>query len=105
MTLLYHELKAAGVETANHESDLYFPKTEQTAAILLKHKPEADIAQTFRHSTLNTIWFDVPFAFVPWWEACRTAQVYGNARVYGDWWEACRTAITELQSLVQHIEP
>lgn len=67
---LYDELKAAGVEIDNHESDLYFPVTEATKAILAKpeHKAHRKIATAFLSNVTHTLWFDVPFAFEPWWE-------------------------------------
>lgn len=71
---LYEELKAAGVEIGNHESDLYFPVTEATTAILHKpeHRANYEITTTFLNNITHTLWYDVPFAFAPWWE--RRAQ-------------------------------
>ena len=67
---LYAELKQAGVPIANHESDLYFPVTAETRAILDRW-PEKATATTFLNQVEGGLWFDVPFAFIPWWEAKR----------------------------------
>lgn len=67
---LYQELIAAGVEVSNHESDLYCPVTEQTTALLKKH--DKTMATKFRNQRPPNVgqwWYDVPFAFDPWWEA------------------------------------
>lgn len=65
---LYTDLIEAGVEVSNHESDLYFPRTPETVAILLKHPVQKSIAQNFRNQITKTTWIDVPFAFDPFWE-------------------------------------
>ena len=72
MTTLYQDLMDAGIEVANHESDLYFPDTEPARTILAKYPREADIATRFTNSRPPNVgerWVDVPFAFLPWWKA------------------------------------
>jgi hypothetical protein len=74
---LYEELKAAGIETDNHESDLYFPRTKDSEAILKRHPEQNGVVQTFTNQKpphLGEIWFDVPFAFQPWWDARLTPK-------------------------------
>lgn len=69
---LYDEIKAAGIEYDNHESDLYFPVTEQSKAILAKYPLSQDNATTFRNQrppNVGQLWYDVPFAFQPFWDA------------------------------------
>ena len=66
---LYGDLLAAGVPIDNHESDLYFPDTEQTRAILARFPHSSKLASTFKHQGNGERWFEVPFAFLPWWEA------------------------------------
>lgn len=68
MKTLYAELVAAGIPVAHHESDLYFPITEQTRAILEKYPLEKGNATTFTNQVEGGRWYDVPFAFIPWWE-------------------------------------
>lgn len=68
---LYEEIKAAGIPVDNHESDLYFQDTEESRAILAKHRPEDKNATTFINQAephKGERWIDVPFAFTPFWE-------------------------------------
>ena len=67
---LYSDLIAAGVQVDNHESDLYFPATEKTRAILERYPLAFSIHETFinqRPPNVGERWIDVPFAFEPWW--------------------------------------
>ncbi len=76
---LYAELKAAGVEVANHESDLYFPDTEETRAILDRHPLQKNNAQRFTNQAApnkGERWIDVPFAFIPFWEKVQRRARY-----------------------------
>jgi hypothetical protein len=69
---LCEELKAAGVEMLNHESDLYVPDTPEVRAILAKHRPEPSTTRGFTNQApphVGERWLDVPFAYDPWWEA------------------------------------
>jgi hypothetical protein len=68
MSTLYEDLKAAGLETDHHESDLYFPRTNESLAILKKHPLQHNNATAFKHLDKNEIWFDVPFAYDPFWD-------------------------------------
>lgn len=71
---LYGDLKAAGVPLDNHESDLYFPCTEQSRAILTRFPHSEKIATKFKHQQTCECWLEVPFAFLPWWEQRATAN-------------------------------
>ncbi len=71
---LYGDLLAAGVPMDNHESDLYFPCTEQTRAILARFPYSEKIASRFLDKTTGECWLDVPFAFLPWWEKRATVD-------------------------------
>ncbi len=64
---LYEELVEAGVETDSHESDLYFPATQQAMSILRKYETHTANAVYFTHAINGEHWADVPFAFTPWW--------------------------------------
>lgn len=68
MLSLYESLKAAGIQTDNHESDLYFPENEVTREILARYPAEQGIATRFVSQIDKQAWFDVPFAFTPYWE-------------------------------------
>ena len=63
---LYAECVELGIPTQNHASDLYIPANEQTRALLAKHGHRA---QTFKNNVEGGLWFDVPFAYVPFWES------------------------------------
>jgi hypothetical protein len=68
---LYDELTAAGIPTDNHESDLYFPATDASRAILAKHPDKQGTAETFVNKApphVGELWYDVPFAYTPWWD-------------------------------------
>lgn len=65
---LYDAIIAAGIQIDSHESDLYFPVTEQTTAILAKFPTEKEIARTFQHTVKNQLWYEVPFGFLPFWD-------------------------------------
>ena len=70
MTSLYEAIKAAGIEISSHESDLYFPATEKSRAILRQFPLSRRNASTFTNQGSGTPgnWFDVPFAFMPYWD-------------------------------------
>lgn len=65
---LYTDLRDAGVDISNHESDLYFPNTPQTRAILAKHPLQHSNSTTFKSAINGSSMVDVPFAFEPFWE-------------------------------------
>ena len=78
---LYDECVKRGIPMSNHESDLYIPVTAETQE-LIKHfstshchkKPATDMRHgerqynTFVNQVEGGLWFDVAFAFLPWWE-------------------------------------
>ena len=64
---LYGDLLAAGVQMDSHESDLYFQDTPESLAILRKYPDSAQIAEPFTKLD-GSRWWEVPFAFLPWWE-------------------------------------
>ena len=65
---LYQELKQAGIETGNHESDLYFPSTPESRAILGKYPIHKSNRTYFTNQRVGGSWIEVPFAFDPFWE-------------------------------------
>jgi hypothetical protein len=76
MKTLYQTLKEAGIETDSHESDLYFPVTEASREILSRFPLQKGNATTFRNEApphVGERWYDVPFAFDPFWQARATA--------------------------------
>lgn len=63
---LYNDLKSAGCQIANHESDLYVKVDENSTRII---KASGHIFSTFRNNIDKLPWYDVPFAYQPWWDA------------------------------------
>lgn len=74
---LYGDLLAAGVPLDSHESDLYAQDKPETRAILAHWPVQAKLALPFwtvaRDGTEEK-WWDIPFAFLPWWEARAKAR-------------------------------
>ncbi len=62
---LYEDLKAAGCQLDSHESDLYIRATDTAKRILRAHNRQASL---FRSELDGKLWFDVPFAYDPFWE-------------------------------------
>jgi hypothetical protein len=62
---VYQQLVTAGCEIANHESDLYVVATKAAATILAGYEFRENVRQ-FK-GTDGRLWFDVPFAYEPFW--------------------------------------
>ena len=58
---------AAGVVIAFHESDLYVPVNDVTTAIVQRYKWRKNVVR-FKEQGRNRMWYDIPFAYTPWWE-------------------------------------
>lgn len=65
---IYEEMKAAGVKIASHETDLYVPVNDITSAIVGRYEHKT-IVTTFRNQVEGGEWYDIPFAYLPAWEA------------------------------------
>ncbi len=63
---LYEELTSLGIEVEGSASDLYVRDSEQVRQILAKHPDQTRRASTFLSGP--GVWWDVPFAYDPWWE-------------------------------------
>jgi len=64
MTTLYDDCVARGVPTDHHESDLYLPVTPETTQLIQLHDKRASI---FTSQVDGKLWYDVPFAYGPFW--------------------------------------
>ncbi len=71
---LYTELLGAGVPLDSHESDLYAKLTPDSVRIV-EASGWRGVTKFTSHMEPAGVWYDLPFAFDPWWEA-RT----GNGR-------------------------
>jgi hypothetical protein len=64
---IFAAVKAAGIQYDNHESDLYIPVTPETTALVAKYDTNKT-ATRFTSQIDGKPWYDVPFAYLPWWE-------------------------------------
>ena len=64
---LYDELVERGCRIDNHESDLYVKSTKEALEVIARYPSEKKMARFFRSQLDETLWIDVPFAFLPWW--------------------------------------
>ena len=67
---LYALLQSAGVPTDSHESDLYALVTGESTRLV---RESGRTHSTFLSRIDGRLWFDVPFAYTPWWEARKIA--------------------------------
>ncbi len=67
---VYTDLKNAGCEIDNHESDLYVKATAISFQIIKAHGLNFDGIQAgqFWHQETRQRWFEIPFAYAPYWE-------------------------------------
>ena len=63
---IYDQMKAAGVQISNHESDLYVPVTPETTAIVNGYAFKSNVTR-FTSNIDKKQWYDIPFAYAPWW--------------------------------------
>lgn len=64
---LYEDCVASGLETDNHESDLYVKETPESRELLKLWGYEHP--KRFISAIDGTLWFDIPFMYSPWWKA------------------------------------
>lgn len=67
MKHIYTALLDAGVQLDNHESDLY-AKVSDTSRAIIKTYYDTYTIRTFRSEIDGELWYDIPFAFLPFWE-------------------------------------
>ena len=67
---LYEEMVEAGVEIDSHYSDLYVPVNDITSALVTRHYGGNHYAaQTFINNIDGKRWYNIPFAYAPYWAA------------------------------------
>ena len=64
---IYEQLNNANVPLDNHESDLYAKVTPESTTILKTYQFRSQVS-TFKNQIDNALWFDIPFAYAPYWE-------------------------------------
>lgn len=65
-TTIMQEMIDAGVEISHHESDLYVKVTPESRAIVEDYEFRCNVT-AFRSRVDGELWYDVPFAFDPFW--------------------------------------
>jgi len=70
---IYNQIVSAGIEHSHHESDLYVPVNEQTHAIVKAYRFASNVT-TFVSNIDGKLWYDIPFAYLPYWEAKQAKQ-------------------------------
>lgn len=65
---LYNQIVALGIEHSNHESDLYIPVNDQTRELIKGYEFKSNVTM-FKSSIDGKPWYDVPFAYLPYWES------------------------------------
>lgn len=72
---IYNDLKAAGIPLDNHESDLYAKVTPESREIVnayyhrYYHRGDVRTVGTFKSEIDGDLWYELPFCYLPWWEA------------------------------------
>lgn len=64
-TDIWDEVVARGIPYDTHESDLYIPVTPETRALV---RASGRSFTAFFSSKDHKMWYDIPFAYLPWWE-------------------------------------
>jgi hypothetical protein len=66
-TDFYGNVIELGIEHDHHESDLYVPVNAQTKTMMNDYE-YAMLVTTFKDQVTGNLWYDIPFAYTPWWE-------------------------------------
>ena len=64
---IYDKLKAAGIPLDSHESDLYAKVTPESKKIIADYEFKNNV-KTFRSQIDKEGWYDIPFAYKPYWD-------------------------------------
>lgn len=64
----YDQVKAAGIAYDHHETDLYVPVNDDTRKLVEAYRFKSNVTQ-FTSQIDGKRWFDIPFAYLPAWEA------------------------------------
>ncbi len=65
---LYDQIIARNLEHDHHESDLYLKATGASRQLIACYQHYRNV-RTFRHQVTGELWYDVPFAYAPFWRA------------------------------------
>lgn len=72
-------LPADHIDHHNFESDLYIKKTPESTKLIAEYEFKSCVT-TFRSDIDGCIWYDIPFAYAPYWEEVvrKSAQIEGR---------------------------
>ena len=72
-------LPADHIDHHNYGSDLYIKKTPESAKLIAEYEFKENVT-TFRSQIDGCIWYDIPFAYTPYWEevARKSARIEGR---------------------------
>ena len=66
---IYQRLLDAGCEISNHCSDLYTPVNATSCKIVEEYrKLSRNCVTIFNSQEDGSLWYDIPFAYMPYWE-------------------------------------
>lgn len=65
---LFDRIELAGVPHTHHYSDLYIPVNPVTRRLIAEYQYRDNVTQ-FVNNLDGQPWYDVPFAYIPFWEA------------------------------------
>ena len=64
---IYEQMIKNQVPVGNHESDLYAKVTPMSTLIINEYEHRQNV-KTFKNNVDKTLWYDIPFAFDPFWK-------------------------------------
>ena len=67
---LFAEVQRLGIEHSNHESSLCLPVTDETRALIARYDSRRNVSY-FSDPMTGKFRYDIPFAYMPWWEQQR----------------------------------
>lgn len=67
MKTLFQQVQEMGIEYSNHLSDLYIPVNEQTEKLVSNYEFKQSV-KIFTNNIDKKSWYDIPFAYAPYWE-------------------------------------
>lgn len=70
---LFDKIESAGVPHSHHYSDLYIPVNPVTRRLIAEYQYRDNVTQFVDNQT-GEPWYDVPFAYIPFWEARQKQQ-------------------------------
>ena len=65
---IFDQVVAAGIPHHHHATDLYIPVNRQTTALIAAYAFKSNVT-TFTNQVEGGLWYDIPFAYLPAWEA------------------------------------